>query len=41
MKIEQLIKSGESETLEFKQGFSREAIETAAAFANKKVGYVS
>lgn len=40
MRIEQLIKSGESETVEFKQGFSREAIETAAAFANTKGGII-
>jgi len=40
MKIENLIKNGESETVEFKQGFSHEAIETAAAFANTKGGTI-
>ena len=36
MIFENLIKNGESETVEFKQGFSREAIETAVAFTNTK-----
>lgn len=40
MKIEELIKRGESETVEFKQNFSREAIEAAAAFANTKGGTI-
>ncbi len=40
MKIDSLIKNGESETVEFKQGFSREAIETAVAFANTKGGTI-
>jgi len=40
MKVEKLIESGESETIEFKQGFSREAIETVTAFANTKGGIV-
>lgn len=40
MKIENLIKSGESETVEFKQGFSREAIETAAALKVIKAGNI-
>lgn len=35
-----LIKSGESETVEFKENFDREVIETATAFANTKGGIV-
>lgn len=34
------IRSGESETVEFKSGFDKEAIETLAAFANSKGGKV-
>jgi len=33
-----LIRKGESETLEFKESFGREAIETVCAFANTKGG---
>lgn len=35
-----LIKKGESESLEFKENFDRETIETAAAFANTKGGLI-
>lgn len=35
-----LIKKGESEQLEFKQGFGNEAIETVSAFANTKGGTI-
>jgi ATP-dependent DNA helicase RecG len=38
--IETLIKSGESERLEFKTSFGREAMETLSAFANSKGGIV-
>jgi len=40
MKIEKLIKKGESETIEFKQSFGRETTETAVAFANTKGGII-
>jgi len=40
MKIEKLIEKGESDTIEFKQSFNREAIETAVAFANTKGGII-
>jgi ATP-dependent DNA helicase RecG len=35
-----LVKKGESEILEFKEGFDKGAIETAVAFANTKGGTV-
>jgi ATP-dependent DNA helicase RecG len=35
-----LIRKGESETVEFKQGFDRDVIETLAAFANSRGGSV-
>lgn len=38
MNLRQLISQGESETLEFKQTFDKETIETVCAFANAKGG---
>ena len=38
--IETLIQEGESETLEFKESFGKEAVESIAAFANGKGGYL-
>jgi ATP-dependent DNA helicase RecG len=35
-----LIKKGESEVLEFKEGSDKEVIETAVAFANSKGGTI-
>ena len=35
-----LVKKGESEILEFKEGFDKETIETAVAFANTKGGTI-
>jgi hypothetical protein len=35
-----LLKKGESEIMEFKEGFDKEAIETAFAFANTKGGTI-
>lgn len=35
-----LIKSGESETLEFKESFDKESVETVSAFANTKGGTI-
>ena len=35
-----LVKKGETEILEFKGGFDKEAIETAVAFANTKGGTI-
>jgi ATP-dependent DNA helicase RecG len=40
MKIQKLIEKGESSTIEFKQSFGREVIETAVAFANTKGGKI-
>ena len=40
MNIEKLLLQGESNTVEFKQNFSREVIETAGAFANTKGGAI-
>jgi ATP-dependent DNA helicase RecG len=34
--LEKLLASGESETLEFKESFDKETVETAGAFANTK-----
>ena len=36
--IKAIIKQGESQTVEFKQSFDREAIETISAFANSSGG---
>ena len=36
MNSAQILKSGESVTVEFKESFDREALETAVAFANTK-----
>jgi len=38
--FEKLIKNGESETVEFKAGFNKEAIETAVAFSNTRGGVI-
>lgn len=38
--LENIIKKGESETVEFKSSFNKEVIETLTAFANTKGGYV-
>lgn len=38
--IENLLKNGETETVEFKSSFDREVIETAVAFANAKGGTI-
>ena len=40
MKFEEILKRGESETIEFKEKFSRETIETIVAMANARGGYV-
>ncbi|NCO56323.1 MAG: AAA family ATPase, partial [Bacteroidetes bacterium] len=40
LKIKELIKKGESETVEFKSSFNVETIETLVAFANSKGGMV-
>jgi hypothetical protein len=40
MDLLNLIHQGESGTLEFKQSFGKEAIETVCAFANAKGGYM-
>ena len=40
MKIDELLKKGESETREFKERFDNEAIETADAFANTSGGLI-
>ena len=40
MKIKDLIKSGESETLEFKEKFDDRTVESAVAFANAKGGMI-
>lgn len=40
MELEKLIKERESNTLEFKESFDRECIETAGAFANTKGGTI-
>jgi ATP-dependent DNA helicase RecG len=39
-KIQDLIKKGESECLEFKTSFGKETMETLSAFANSKGGVV-
>lgn len=38
--LKKLIKKGESETVEFKENFDKETIETAVAFANTKGGVI-
>ncbi len=38
--IRQMIENGESETVEFKENFDKEAMETAVAFANTKGGLI-
>lgn len=40
MKIEELIKFGESGTLKFKEKFNEKTIESAVAFANTKGGMI-
>lgn len=40
MNIKKIIEEGESETLEFKEKFDRETIETAVAFSNSKGGMI-
>ncbi|HJH26797.1 MAG TPA: transcriptional regulator [Methanophagales archaeon] len=40
MNIRKIIEEGESETLEFKEKFERETIETAVAFSNSKGGMI-
>ena len=40
LKIKELIKKGESETVEFKSSFNVETIETLVAFSNSKGGMV-
>ncbi|AGF95619.1 AlbA family DNA-binding domain-containing protein [Methanosarcina mazei] len=40
MNFHSLIKSGESETLEFKEKFDDRTIESAVAFANAKGGMI-
>lgn len=38
--LKKLIKKGESETVEFRENFDKETIETAVAFANTKGGVI-
>ena len=40
IKIQSLIASGESETVEFKTSFNKDVIETAVAFANTRGGTI-
>jgi ATP-dependent DNA helicase RecG len=40
MAIKELINSGESETLEFKEKFDDRTVESAVAFANAKGGMI-
>ena len=40
MKVEELIKERESETVEFKENFGKDVIETAVAMANTRGGYI-
>ena len=40
MNLYSLIKSGESETLEFKEKFDERTVELAVAFANAKCGII-
>ncbi len=38
--LKEIIKKGESETMDFKENFDREAIETAGAFSNSNGGTI-
>ena len=38
--IENLIRNGESKTVEFKAGFNKETIETVVAFSNTRGGVI-
>lgn len=38
--LSKLLESGETETLEFKEGFDKKTIEAAGAFANTKGGTI-
>jgi len=40
MNLQDLIKTGESETVEFKEKFDEQTIESAVAFANTKGGII-
>lgn len=40
MEVEEIIQKGESETVEFKENFDKETIETAVAFANTNGGII-
>jgi ATP-dependent DNA helicase RecG len=40
MKFQKLFKSGESETLEFKEKFDDRTVESAVAFSNAKCGMI-
>ena len=40
MKLEEILDAGESETLEFKEKFNTDVIETAVAFANTRGGFI-
>ena len=40
MNIKKLIERGESESLEFKEKFDKESIETSVAFSNSKGGII-
>jgi ATP-dependent DNA helicase RecG len=40
MKFQKLIKSGESETLEFKEKFDERTVESAVAFASTKCSLI-
>lgn len=39
MNIEKILRSGESQTVEFKESFDRESLETVVAFVNTRGGY--
>jgi ATP-dependent DNA helicase RecG len=40
MDIEKFLKSGETESIEFKESFDKETIETVAAFSNTRGGII-
>ena len=40
MNVKKIIQSGESQTIEFKESFDRESLETVVAFANTKGGTI-
>ena len=40
MDIEKFLKSGETESVEFKESFSKKTVETAAAFSNTRGGTI-